>query len=68
MLVKALELFMQLELNLNWPKIRRYWREPGTIFARVVWVFVSVISLHYFLLGYDTKVRPPTQHGSYLNL
>jgi len=41
---------MQLKLNLNWLKIRRYWREPGTIFARVAWVFVSVISLHYFLL------------------
>ena len=63
-LVKALELFMQLKLNLHWPKIRRYWREPGTIFARVAWVFGSVVSMHYFLLtycglGYVTKVQPP---------
>jgi hypothetical protein len=62
--MKALELFMQLKLNLNWPKIRRYWREPGTFFARAAWVFVSFISLHYFLLTYcglgcDIKVQPP---------
>jgi hypothetical protein len=62
-LVKALGLFMQLKLNLYWLKIRRYWREPGTVFARVAWVFVSVIRLHYFLrtycgLGCDTKVQP----------
>jgi len=65
-LVKALESFMQLKLNLNWPKIRYYWREPGTIFARTAWVFDSVISMYYFLLTYcglgcDTKVQPPTR-------
>ena len=64
--VKALELFMQLKLNLNWLKIHCYWREPGTIFERIAWVFVSVISLHFFLLTYcglgcDTKVQPPTR-------